>query len=262
MRLPSLSTGLRRGDLLAAWNPGRPLAANLLFVVFVAFLEVFVRDDAVAAGATLEPAPLLAATFAALWLAYPLALHVKLPLIADASEAGRKGRLAGGWEPGLFIGGLLMSVLTMLVAITALGFALDHPLAPLWMVVGVGHGLAVGFLYVHHLGSPPGLLAWRRRCEWGADLVLAAYVCLAYAWIWEGMMTGRAPSLSSYGWPAVIPQLLAAVLLFWFVYFPLQAPFLLGLAGDLRARPGGVWAFRASCLAATVAGLWPAFRGP
>jgi hypothetical protein len=193
---------LRRSDLLASWNPGRPVAANLLFVLFVAFLEL-----------------------------------------------------------ALLVGGLLMSVLALMVVLTSLGLDLDHPLAPLLMPVGVGHGLAVAFLYLGHLGRAPGPLDWRRRCEWGADLVLAGYVCIAYAWIWEGLMTGRTPSLASYGWPAVIPQLLAAVLLFWFVYFPLQAPFLLGLSADLRLRPGGVWMFRASCLAATVAGLWPAFRG-
>jgi hypothetical protein len=261
MRPPLPSASLRRGDLLAAWNPGRPVAANLLFVLFVAFLELFVRDGVAAAGAGLERSPWLGTTFGALWLAYPLALHVKLPLIAEAGEAGGQSPRGDGWGGWLLVGGLLMSVLSLMVVITSFGLDLEHPLAPLIMVAGVGHGLAVAFLYLGHLDGPPGPLSWRRRWEWGADLVLAAYVCLAYAWIWEGLMTGRGPSLASYGWPAVIPQLFAAVPLFWIVYFPLQAPFLLRLSDDLRARPGGVWLFRASCLAATIAGLWPAFRG-
>ncbi|HSL81235.1 MAG TPA: SUMF1/EgtB/PvdO family nonheme iron enzyme, partial [Thermoanaerobaculia bacterium] len=262
MRPPGLPTLLRRGDLLASWNPRRPLVANLVFVLFVALLELFGRGAAMAAGAGDARPPLaLAVTIAGLWLVYPLALHVKLPLIAGASEAGRQGRLAAGREPWLLLGGLLMSVLAFLVVFTSFGFDLDHPLAFLCLPVATLHGLAVAFLYLTHLGSPRGEPpSWRGRWEWGADLVLVGYLWLAYAWIWEGMMTGRTPSLAGYGWPAVIPQLIAAVLLFWFVYLPLQAPFLLGLAGELEGRRGGVWWFRASFLAATVAGLWPCFQ--
>lgn len=259
MRLPAL---LRRADLLTAWSPGRPVAANLLFVVFVGALEIFAREEAVAAGAGAgegaRPPLGLALLFASLWLAYPLALHVKLPLIAAASEVGRAGRLAEGREAALLVGGLLLSALTLLLVIVSLGFDLDHPLAFLWMLAITGHGLAVSFLYLVHLGSPPGPVGWRERWEWAADLVLMGYVCLAYAWTWEGLLIGGLPGLATYGW-RMIPQLVAAVILFWIVYFPLQAPFLLGLEGELEERRGGRWLFRASCLAATAAGLWPAF---
>lgn len=256
------ATLLRRADLLTAWSPGRPVAANLLFVVFVAALELFARDEAVAAGAGAgegaRPPLALALLFAGLWLAYPFALHVKLPLIATASALGRAGRLAEGREVGLLLGGLLLSGLTLLLLIVSLGFDLDHPLAFLWMIGITVHGLAVSFLYLVHLGSPPGPILWRERWELPSDLVLIGYLCLAYAWVWEGLMLGGLPGLATHGW-RMIPQLVAAVILFWIVYFPLQAPFLLGLEGELEERRGGRWLFRASCVAATAAGLWPAF---
>lgn len=257
-----LATLLHRADVLTAWSPGRPVAANLVFVVFVAALELFARDEVVAAGAAAgeggRPPLALTLLFAALWLAYPFALHVKLPLIAAANSLGRAGRLAEGRELALLLGGLLLSGLTLLLVIVSLGFDLDHPLAFLWMFGITGHGLAVSSLYLLHLGSPPGRIAWRERWELPADLALMGYVCLAYAWLWEGLMLGGLPGLGARGW-RLIPELVAAVILFWIVYFPLQAPFLLGLEGDLEERRGGRWLFRLSCVAATVVGLWPAF---
>jgi hypothetical protein len=255
-----LATLVRHGDVLASGHPGRPLAANLVFVAMVAVLELFGREEVIAAGASAsqEVPPLLAWLLVGLWLLYPWALHIKLPLIAETSAAGREGRLIEGWEPTLLVFSLLMSMFIAIVVMHALGFGFDDPLAPLFMFPGAVHGLTVTFLFIYHLGRPPPVLAGRRRWEWLADLLLIAYVVLVYAWVWEGMMVARGMNLAGLGWPAVLPRLLAVVVMFWLIYFPLQAPFLLGYGGRVARTRGGAWRFRASCLLATVAGVWPA----
>lgn len=260
-RVNSWSTLVRHGDVRASGRPERALAANLVFVALVVGFELFGHEQAVAAGANLEaPAPAaLAWLFAGLWLLYPWALYIKLPLIAQSSAAGREGRLIEGWEPALLIASLLMSMFTMLVATNALGIGLDHPLAPLCLLPGAAHGLTVAFFFLYYLDRPPETLVSRRRWEWLADLLLVAYVFLVYAWVWEGMMVARGFNLVGLGWPAVLPRRFAVVVMFWLIYFPLQAAFLLGYGGRIEHKRGGAWRFRASCLLATAAGLWPAF---